>query len=214
MQCSLCWRTEAIHFCQALPPALSGLDLSSQEMQLHSPSTASNCDVTTMFVPRRILQSQLRNFVANSRTPSRLQLQPSRNASTITYQSPPKQRWLWPRRLIYAGIFGLLGGLAGEWVNWKIGPPPAPGTDEDAVELDVIRYLYETDLQVVKEQRNNPDCVESEVYENYSGEEKAHRLTSGPLSGSRGFGLQVGPSFVLSKNLLLSWLAGWESWDY
>lgn len=85
----------------------------------------------------------------------------------------------------------------------KLGAPPIPGTDEDGIELDVIRYLFENDLPTVKNLRNNPDYVESEVYKNYSEEDKAHRLTSGPLRGSRGVALQVGlrPCTVLPRIL-------------
>jgi hypothetical protein len=148
--------------------------------------------VTTMFAPRRLLQSQLRHLATSSRTPSRLPFRPSRDVSAIAHKPAPSGRWLWLRRVIYAGTFGLLGLAAGEWVNVKIGEPPAPGTEEDAVELEVIRYIFENDLPTVKDLRNNPDYVESEVYENYSDEEKAHRLSSGPLRGSKGFALQVG----------------------
>ncbi|RJE19702.1 thioesterase family [Aspergillus sclerotialis] len=42
----------------------------------------------------------------------------------------------------------------------------------------------------VRKLRENPDYVESSVYENYSEEERAHRLSSGPLRGSRGLALQ------------------------
>ena len=74
----------------------------------------------------------------------------------------------------------------------KLGVPPLPGSAEDAVELDVIHFIFENELPIVKELRNNPDYVESKVYENYSEEDKEHRLTSGPLRGSRGVALQVG----------------------
>lgn len=45
---------------------------------------------------------------------------------------------------------------------------------------------------LVSDLRKDPDYVEWEAYENFTDEEKAHRLSSGPLRGSRGFALQVG----------------------
>jgi hypothetical protein len=44
----------------------------------------------------------------------------------------------------------------------------------------------------VQELRRNPDYVEKDVYENFAEDHKEQRLTSGPLAGSRGLGLQVG----------------------
>lgn len=79
----------------------------------------------------------------------------------------------------------------------KIGAPPLPGTEEDASEMRAIRYVFDNSLPVVVELRRNPDYVESEVYENYSEEDKAHRLSSGPLRGSRGLALQVGLRLLL-----------------
>lgn len=86
----------------------------------------------------------------------------------------------------------------------KIGEPAIPGTEADAMELEEINRVYDFGLPIVQELRNNPDYVESDVYQNYTDEEKAHRLTSGPLAGSRALALQVGffiPSWLVSKML-------------
>lgn len=90
----------------------------------------------------------------------------------------------------------------------KIGAPPLPGTGEDASEMRAIRYIFDNGLPIVNELRRNPDYVESEVYENYSEEDRTHRLSSGPLRGSRGFALQVGlpllPIWLFPVNKLRS----------
>lgn len=165
-----------------------------------------------MFLPRRLLQSQIRHLAR--RGPSqRPGSSPSRNTSTVT-QNRPTQPSPWRRRLIYASIFGTLGLGAGKWMDKKMGTPITPGTEEDASELKVIRYIFETGLPIVRNLRNNPDYVESEVYENYSEEERAHRLTSGPLRGSRGFALQVSRTLSVwscpwFQTVLVPWL--WRS---
>lgn len=66
-----------------------------------------------------------------------------------------------------------------------------PGTDEDSIRMKAIESLFNR-WPDVRKLRENPDYVESPVYENYSEEERAHRLSSGPLHGSRGLALQVG----------------------
>ncbi|KAI9933843.1 hypothetical protein ASPWEDRAFT_35784 [Aspergillus wentii DTO 134E9] len=142
-----------------------------------------------MFGPRRVFQSQIRHLANHSKTPSRFRYNPTRNASTAA-QAPTAQSSRWPRRLIYAGIFGSLGISAGKWMDRKIGEPAIPGTEADAMELEEINRVYNFGLPIVQELRNNPDYVESDVYQNYTDEEKAHRLTSGPLAGSRALALQ------------------------
>ncbi|KAF9884760.1 Thioesterase super member 4 [Aspergillus nanangensis] len=142
-----------------------------------------------MFGPRRILQSRLRSLSAQVPPVSRPRLQVSRHASTITH-SPTSEPSKWARRLIYAGIFGSLGVAAGKYMDEKVSAPAEPGTPEDLTKLEEIYHVYENVLPIVKELRNNPDYVESEVYNNYTDDEKTRRLTSGPLRGSRGVALQ------------------------
>jgi hypothetical protein len=73
----------------------------------------------------------------------------------------------------------------------KVSAPPAPGSVEDRMELLEIQRVFDVGLPIVHELRRNPDYVEKDVYENFSEDHKEHRLTSGPLAGSRGLGLQV-----------------------
>lgn len=79
----------------------------------------------------------------------------------------------------------------GRYIDQAVSAPPMPGSVEDLARLDVINSVYENSLPLVKELRENPDYVESNVYGNYSEEDKIGRLTSGPLRGSRGLALQV-----------------------
>lgn len=59
------------------------------------------------------------------------------------------------------------------------------------MELQGIQRVFDVGLPIVQELRRNPDYVEKEVYDNFADEHKSHRLTSGPMAGSRGLGLQV-----------------------
>ncbi|KAJ5110176.1 hypothetical protein N7532_002821 [Penicillium argentinense] len=97
----------------------------------------------------------------------------------------------WTRRLIYAGIFGLLGISTGISARSYVSLPSIPGSAADLTELESIKRTYEKTLPIVKRLRQHPDYVESDVYEYFSDENKTHRLTSGPLAGSRGLGFQV-----------------------
>lgn len=139
-----------------------------------------------MFRPRRFLQSQLRNF---SQTYSRPNVQNSRR--TISEAVGNLIRTPRRRRLFYTITFGGLGIAAARFIEKNYGNPPMPGTDEDSIRMKAIESLFNR-WPDVRKLRENPDYVESPVYENYSEEERAHRLSSGPLHGSRGLALQVG----------------------
>ncbi|KAJ5945986.1 hypothetical protein N7454_002825 [Penicillium verhagenii] len=134
---------------------------------------------------RRILQLPLRALAQRLPVVSRFQ---TRHASTAVPQIP-SGRSRWTRRLIYASIFGALGVGAGAVLDSKIGLPAQPGSREDKIYLEEIQTVFEG-LPIVKELRDNPDCVESGVYEGLPEKSKAHRLTSKALAGSRGIGLQ------------------------
>ncbi|KAJ5980522.1 hypothetical protein N7481_007820 [Penicillium waksmanii] len=113
-----------------------------------------------------------------------------RTLSTGAQQNTSAPSSPWTRRLIYAGIFGGLGIGVGKLIGQRIAPPPVPGSPEDQRQLEKLERAYEIGLPLVKQLRDDPDYVESGVYEYFSDEQKAHRLTSGPLAGSRGLGLQ------------------------
>ncbi|KAJ5143529.1 uncharacterized protein N7515_002316 [Penicillium bovifimosum] len=140
-----------------------------------------------MNYPRSILQSALRRSTTHTQS---LWRPAARNISTATQPNVPRQSSRWPRRLIYASIFGTLGVSAGKWLDNKVSVPPAPGTLEDQMELQGIQRVFDVGLPIVQELRRDPDYVEKEVYQNFGEEHKTHRLTSGPMAGSRSLGLQ------------------------
>jgi hypothetical protein len=148
--------------------------------------------VTTMIHYRNILQLALRRYSGQTRTFWRPAV---RNVSTAAQPNASREPSRWTRRLIYGGIFGTLGVGAGKWLDNKIAAPAVPGSLEDQMEIQEIQRVFDIGLPIVQELRRNPDYVEKDVYENFSDEHKTHRLTSGPLAGSRGLGLQVGLSF-------------------
>lgn len=136
----------------------------------------------------RTLLLPLRANAARAPVYSRL---PFRNVSTATPQPTSAQPSRWTRRLIYATLFGALGVSAGKLMDDKVCAPPKPGSLEDQVALQEIQRLYDTRIPIVQKLRSNPDWQESDVYGDFSEEQKAGRLTFGPLGGSRGLGLQV-----------------------
>lgn len=146
-------------------------------------------------VGSRIALQPLRSLGAPSRSAFRVTSHPSsRYASTAAHVNPnaiPSQSSKWLRRLVYAGIFGGLGMFAGTRVDEKLAIPLVPGTKEDTSALERLQLVFDRATPVLMELRNNPDYEESDVYGNYSEEEKSSRLTSGPLRGTRGLALQV-----------------------
>lgn len=69
--------------------------------------------------------------------------------------------------------------------------PLTPGSAADQQELERLQVMFDVGIPIVQELRRDPDYVEAHVYMNYDDETRPHRLTSGPLAGSRGLGLQV-----------------------
>jgi hypothetical protein len=86
----------------------------------------------------------------------------------------------------------------------KLAAPPLQGSAEDQAELQLIQRAYEIGLPIVQQLRRDPDYTERDVYGSFSDDHKTHRLTSGPLSGSRGLGLQVS-DVVLFASVGLVW---------
>ncbi|OAX84711.1 hypothetical protein ACJ72_00908 [Emergomyces africanus] len=93
------------------------------------------------------------------------------------------------RSLVYVGIFGALGYGIGNALSSFLANPAPPGSPEDTQRVVHLRRVMDS-LEVVKTLRADPDYVEWEAYDNFSEEEKPHRLTSGPLSGSRNLAVQ------------------------
>ncbi|WEW56724.1 hypothetical protein PRK78_002173 [Emydomyces testavorans] len=116
---------------------------------------------------------------------------------TFSTASPPpsarRQPAQWPRHfrsILYAIIFGSLGyHCVNEGTRDFFTPVLQPGTAEDIEAQKQIGEEFDR-LKIVKKLRADPDFVEWEAYGNFSPEEKAKRVTSGGLSGSRGISSQ------------------------
>lgn len=80
---------------------------------------------------------------------------------------------------------------AGKMMDRMFVAPPDFGSPEDEMELQKIERAFDIGLSIVQELRKNPEWVETGVYGDFTDEAKTHRLTSGPLAGSKGLGLQV-----------------------
>ncbi|KAJ5249207.1 hypothetical protein N7468_000658 [Penicillium chermesinum] len=132
------------------------------------------------------MQLLLRSFGTRLNLLSRTSV---RNIATNSPRPSTQSRSPWPRRLLYIAIFGALGKLAGDQSEKLILHPITPGSAEDEAGLESIRKVFDA-LPMVQKLRENPDYVETEAYENFSEEKKRPRLTSGPMAGARGLGLQ------------------------
>ncbi|KAL3472341.1 HotDog domain-containing protein [Aspergillus californicus] len=139
-----------------------------------------------MFRPRLPLFSVLRNGASQFPLIPRRLPRASRNVSSIANGPTPRSS-LWPRRLLYTGIFGGLGYLCSSIIIKYLFPPLGPEIEKLWIESQ--RKLVE-DLTIVKVLREDPDWVEGSVYGSFSEDEKDERLTSGPLGGMRGLPVQ------------------------
>lgn len=93
------------------------------------------------------------------------------------------------RPYIYALLFFLLGQTAGDLSGtFAILPPqPLPGTPADENQIAAITKLAEN-LPLVQSLSSDPNWTWHDAYHGFPAEEKPHRLTTGPLGGSRGIG--------------------------
>ncbi|PYH97674.1 hypothetical protein BO71DRAFT_318084 [Aspergillus ellipticus CBS 707.79] len=142
------------------------------------------------FRSRGVLQSRLGSVTLQSSSACRLPIHASRSASTAADEAAP-QPSIWPRRkkTIFA-LFAVVGIALTSSIDDMVAPPLLPGTPEDKARVHGLHALYEIALPIVKKLREDPDYIEADVYGNYSEDEKLQRLSSGPLRGSRGLGLQ------------------------
>lgn len=141
----------------------------------------------------RTRPTQLSSSHPVPRTRTSITTTTSRHTSTATTPTPtPTQtrKSPWPRRLIYATIFTTLGIYTGKQLDALISTPPIPDTEEDSLVLTGLQNVYDKATPLVQDLRADPEWEESDVYGNYSEMDKRGRLTSGPLRGSRGLGLQ------------------------
>jgi acyl-coenzyme A thioesterase PaaI-like protein len=109
--------------------------------------------------------------------------------SQQTTPPSPRPRKRRVRLFFYATIFLMLGLTSGQYVRWVIMPPPhpEPGTKEDAA-LTAYIHSRAAKLPIVQSLSTDPAWHSWDAYSLFSPEERAHRITTGPLGGSRGIG--------------------------
>lgn len=137
--------------------------------------------------------SRLRQFRLGWPGPLPVRLSQRRLVSSDGAATKSARPGRWPRLLLLTAAFALAGAGCEKVVEAAIqeSSRSVPGSAEDERKLDAIRRSVEARLPLVERLRNDPDHVECEVYESFTDEDKTHRLTSGPLAGSRGLALQV-----------------------
>ncbi|KAI9838956.1 MAG: hypothetical protein M1819_004164 [Sarea resinae] len=116
---------------------------------------------------------------------------PPPESSSPPPSSPPRPKKSL-RPYIYATLFLATGLLLGQSLRYTILPPPLPHAHSpvDALLLAELSHTLST-LHLVRSLRDDPEWREWDAYSNYvTGAERAHRLTTGPLAGARGIGLQ------------------------
>jgi hypothetical protein len=113
-----------------------------------------------------------------------------RNNATVPAAPATTSRSKWTRRFAYAALFGSIGYYTGHSYTTGYLFPPVPGTPEDAQKAEQIQQLVEY-LPIVRKLRADPKYTEWDAYESFTDEDKAQRLSSGPLRGSRGLAVQV-----------------------
>ncbi|ESZ92412.1 hypothetical protein SBOR_7220 [Sclerotinia borealis F-4128] len=101
--------------------------------------------------------------------------------------SPRKTRSLRPT--IYASIFLLIGLTAGQYVSLVLSPPPLPEPSSPPDEL-MTSWLHAqaSKIPLVQSLTEDPIWQSWDAYSTFTPEERPHRLTTGPLGGSRGLG--------------------------
>lgn len=146
---------------------------------------------STLLAVRALRRTQLRHQVyrhSRTATATLATITNSGPATDRTSKEPTPSRW--PRRILYMVLFGALGVYLGQKPRQMMSTPLTPGTPEDGIIVAYLRQKLES-LPIVKELRSNPDYVEHEAYSGFAEDDKLHRLTSGPLRGSRGLAVQV-----------------------
>ncbi|KAI9642061.1 hypothetical protein NHQ30_009932 [Ciborinia camelliae] len=101
--------------------------------------------------------------------------------------SPKRKRSLRPT--IYASLFLLIGLTAGQYVSLVLSPPPLPEPSSASDEL-MTSWLHAqaSKLPLVQSLTEDPIWQSWDAYSTFTPEERPHRLTTGPLGGSRSLG--------------------------
>jgi len=77
----------------------------------------------------------------------------------------------------------------GQYTSILIAPPPlpSPGTKEDIIMVEYLKRQAEK-LPIVQSLSSDPNWEVDDAYQNVAGDDRNHRLTTGPLSGARAIG--------------------------
>jgi len=159
-------------------------------------SSRSSCSKPFRMVPLYSRYTQLRSYADSPFTPPTTPISATTSShSDLRSQfsdapptpAPKVRRSLRP--YIYATVFLLLGMTAGQYVTYVLAPPalPLPGTKEDEALVGYIHSLANK-LPLVESLSTDPNWRSWDAYSAFTAEERPHRITTGPLGGSRGLG--------------------------
>ncbi|KAI1101198.1 HotDog domain-containing protein [Jackrogersella minutella] len=143
--------------------------------------------------------SQLRLFAIS---PRRSAAEPPKNQDPLVAtavipppldtSTPPPPRRRRRRGLFYSAAFLLVGLSLGSALRFTLAPPPlpAPGSPEDEYLSEAIRSKG-TSLAIVEGLSGDPAWTSWDAYSGYQSAQLVRsRITTGPLSGSRGLPFQ------------------------
>ncbi|KAF5876988.1 putative thioesterase family protein [Botrytis fragariae] len=101
--------------------------------------------------------------------------------------SPKRKRSLRPT--IYASLFLLIGLTTGQYVSLVLSPPALPEPSSPSDEL-MTSWLHAqaSKIPLVQSLTEDPVWQSWDAYSTFTPEERPHRLTTGPLGGSRSIG--------------------------
>lgn len=148
---------------------------------------------SSSFRPTRIAHRTSLPYRSSSTTTHRsITTVPSANPGNAgdTASNPAIRRSRLP--WIYATTFLFLGLATGQLVRFIVLPPPLPlpGTEEDTILINTLDAQADA-LPIVLELRaHNADWKEWPAYSNIRPPHREHRLSTGPMAGARGLGVQ------------------------
>ena len=160
--------------------ALSRVSRPSQGRQFHKLTT----DLRTLQLCRRVS----RPYSTVPPPPPQVQAQPLEPVLNTSEPPLPRQKRN-IRPFIYATIFFIIGATTGQYMALVVNPPPLPlpGTPEDEA-LSSWIFSRAENLPIVKSLSSDPNFVSWPAYSAFAEHERPHRMTTGPLGGSRGLG--------------------------
>ncbi|PQE32917.1 thioesterase family protein [Rutstroemia sp. NJR-2017a WRK4] len=115
--------------------------------------------------------------------------------SQFAPQPPPQSQQPIPKQkrslrpAIYASLFLLIGLTAGQYISLIVSPPPLPEPNTATDDL-MTTFIYDqaSKIPLVQSLTSDPNWESWDAYSVFTPNERPHRLTTGPLGGSRGLG--------------------------